>query len=217
MRPPGWAGAAGPRAPRRRPTRPAATTKGLVSFRDRPHAVAGCRYRRHTIRLRTDSRASGRLRPASRAPAASLRSGLRPPLTQGSDSLLCSAFGTAPPSVPTEGRSSAPRRPPRQTTRTPRSRSSFPGEFSEVNRGILRERPPPCSYGSEGWGFESLRAHHPNERPQSSDWGRSSLVGGATQGGRCASRSPCLPHEDVLPPISPWSCTASPGGCGAGH
>ena len=51
-------------------------------------------------RPRTDNRASGRLRPASRAPAASLRDGLWPPLTRTSADLLCSAIGTAPPSVP---------------------------------------------------------------------------------------------------------------------
>jgi len=107
---------AGPRAPlatlaaRTPPVRPPGTTKGGPKpRRNRPHLTAGYRdvvdshpaelLHRLTVRHRTDRRASGRLHPASRAPAASLRDGLRPPLTRASDSLLCSAIGSAPPSV----------------------------------------------------------------------------------------------------------------------
>jgi len=76
-------------------------------------------------RPRTDRRASGRLHPASRAPTASLRDGLRPPLTRTSDDLLCSAIGTAPPSVPAPSNAHPPRTPDR--ARVPSSASDAHG------------------------------------------------------------------------------------------
>lgn len=50
-------------------------------------------------------------------------------------------------------------------------------------------------YGSEGWGFESLRAHHPQIGP-SPRTGAVLVVGGARLGSPCAPRAPERPTID---------------------
>lgn len=109
---------------------------------------------RPAVRPRTDSRASGRLRPASRAPAASLRDGLRPPLTRPSADLLCSAIGSAPPSVPTAVRDPSPpvclrltagrvlpRAGPARGSPTRRCRSEGTSDSFDLGRGSRPSKP----------------------------------------------------------------------------
>lgn len=85
-----------------------------------------------TVRPRTDSRASGQLRPASRAPARSLRDGLRPPLVRTSADLLCGRASVQAAAIPCSldrGHGRRPSKPPLPPRRAPPAEPAAVGPF----------------------------------------------------------------------------------------
>ena len=71
-----------------------------------------------------------------------------------------------------------PRQVPRQIPPSTRASTNFPGVPGRRTRRNMRIAPPASPYGSEGWGFESLRAHIRNEALVSGNADRGLVVAG---------------------------------------